>query len=215
VAKLAIVLKSDSMGSEEALFSSIKRLQVKGAEIEVIHSGIGPVSKSDLFMALAGTKLVVGFSVGILPKIEPLSKEMGVEIRLYETIYKLIEDLRTLCSRLVSSGSEEKITGRAVVIALFKSSRKAIILGCKVQEGNLSVGKSFRLISDPGEVYRGKVSSLHIEKDVVDEAKAGQQVGLKISDFNRAKIGDIVECFQEGTSDRQKAWQPRGGVYHL
>jgi translation initiation factor IF-2 len=213
--KLAIVLKSDSMGSEEALFSSLKTLQAKGAEIEVIHSGIGPVSKSDLFMALAGSKLVVGFSVGILPKIEPLSKEVGVEIRLYETIYNLIEDLRTLSSSLGSSGSEEKITGKAVVIALFKSSRKAIILGCEVQEGTLSVGKSFRLISDPGEVYRGKISSLHIEKDAVNEAKAGQQVGLKISDFNRAKIGDIVECFQEVISHRQKAWQPRGGVHHI
>jgi translation initiation factor IF-2 len=213
--KLEIVLKSDSMGSQEAVFSSLKTLQGKGAEIEVIHSGIGPVSKSDLFMAQAGTKLVVGFGVGIQPKIEPLSKEMGVEIRLYETIYSLIGDLRTLSSSLESSGREEKITGKAVVIALFKSSRKAIILGCEVQEGTLSVGKSFRLISDPGEVYRGKISSLHIEKDAVNEARAGQQVGLKISDFNRAKIGDIVECFQEVISQREKAWQPRGGVYHI
>jgi translation initiation factor IF-2 len=213
--KLDIVLKSDSMGSEEAVLSGFKTLQGKGSEIKVIHSGIGPVSKSDLFMALAGTKLVVGFGVGILPKIEHLSKEMGVEIRLYETIYRLIGDLGTLSSSFESSTKEEKITGKAVVIALFKSSRKAIILGCDVQEGTLSVGKSFRLISDPGEVYRGKISSLHIEKVAVNEAKAGQQVGLKISDFNRAKIGDIVECFQEVLSQREKAWQPRGGVYHI
>jgi translation initiation factor IF-2 len=166
-------------------------------------------------MAVTGGKLVVGFGVGILPKIEALTKEMGVEIRLYKTIYSLVGDLRTVSSSLESSSREEKIVGRGKVIALFKSSRKGIILGCEVVEGTLSVGKSFRVVSDPGEVYRGKIKSLHVDKDAVNEAKTGQQVGMKIPDFNRGKIGDLVECFQEVVSQREKAWRPRGGVYYI
>ncbi len=213
--KLEMVMKSDSVGSQEALFQSVKTLQDRGADIKVIHSGIGPVSKSDLFMALTGSKLVVGFGVGVLPKTEPESKEMGVEVRLFKTIYSFVEDLKGIAASEDSRAREERITGKAKVIALFKSSRKGIILGCEVLEGSLAVGKSFRVISEPGEVFRGKIASLHIEKDAVMEARKGQQAGLKVPDFNRGKVGDLVECFEDVVSRKGKAWEPRGGVFHI
>jgi len=195
---LEIVLKCDSVGSLEAVVSSLKTLENPGVEVSPIHTGIGAISKSDLLMALTGSRLVVGFNVSLLPKMQQLSKEKGVEIRLYDVIYKLTQDLNEIASSLTRPDDEkERITGKAKVIALFKSSRRGIILGCEVLEGTLVQGKNFRVISAMGPVYSGKIESLHIEKDVVKEAKVGQKVGLKISDFNRAKKGDLVETYQK------------------
>ena len=98
------------------------------------------------------------------------------------------------------------------MIALFKSSRKGTILGCEVLEGTLAMGKKFRVISAIGPIYTGKIQSLHIEKEVVQMAKVGQKVGLKISDFKKAKVGDQVECFEVVGSKDFKPWQPTGNV---
>ena len=211
--KLEIVLKCDSVGSLEAVISSLKTLENPDVEITPIHSGIGGISKSDLLMALTGSRLVVGFNVALLPKMERLSKEKGVEIRLYEVIYKLTEDLNKVARSLVHHGEEEKITGKAKVIALFKSSRKGTILGCEVLEGILARGKNFRVISAMGPVSSGKIESLHIEKDAVKEAKAGQKVGLKISDFAKAKMGDLVETYEKTRPEASARWHPKGRVF--
>jgi len=211
--KLEIVLKCDSVGSLEAVVSSLKTLEHPEVEITPIHTGIGGISKSDLLMALTGSRLVVGFNVTLLPKMEQLSKEKGVEIRLYEVIYKLSEDLNKIARSLVHHDEEEKITGKAKVIALFKSSRKGIILGCEVLEGILARGKNFRVISAMGQVYSGKIESLHIEKDAVKEAKVGQKVGLKISDFDKAKMGDLVETYEKAKPETNARWHPKGRVF--
>ena len=211
---LEIVLKCDSVGSLEAVISSLKTLENPEVEVSPIHTGIGAISKSDLLMALTGSRLVVGFNVSLLPKMEQLSKERGVEVRLYDVIYKLTQDLNEIAKSLIQSDEEkERITGKAKVIALFKSSRRGIILGCEVLEGALLQGKNFRVISAMGPVYSGKIESLHIEKDAVKEARAGQQVGLKISDFNEAKKGDLVETYEKVKPEASSAWHPRGRVF--
>ena len=212
--KLEIVLKSDSAGSQEAVISSIATKQEPGVVIQVIHAGLGPVSKSDLLMARTGSRIVVGFNVGISPMVKQLSQEQQIEVRLYDVIYKLTNDLHKIAHSLIPRRVEEKITGKAKVIALFKSSRKGIILGCEVLEGTLALGKDFRVISAMGTVYAGKVQSLHIEKDSVKQAKTGQQVGLKIPDFKQAKLGDLVECYEIVPPKVGPPWQPRGGVFH-
>ena len=211
---LEIVLKCDSVGSLEAVVSSLKTLENPEVEVSPIHTGIGAISKSDLLMALTGSRLVVGFNVSLLPKMEQLSKERGVEVRLYDVIYKLTQDLNEIARSLIRRDEEkEKITGKAKVIALFKSSRRGIILGCEVLEGVLLKGKNFRVISAMGPVYSGKIESLHIEKDAVKEARVGQQVGLKISDFSEAKKGDLVETYEKVKPEASSAWHPRGRVF--
>jgi translation initiation factor IF-2 len=211
---LEIVLKCDSVGSLEAVISSLKSLDNPEVDVLPIHTGIGAISKSDLLMALTGSRLVVGFNVSLLPKMQQLSREKGVEIRLYDVIYKLTQDLSQLAGQLIRQEKQKEIiTGRAKVIALFKSSRKGIILGCEVLEGALVQGKKFRIISAMGPVYSGKIESLHIEQDAVKEAKKGQKVGLKISDFNRAKKGDLVETYEKRTSEASATWHPKGRVY--
>lgn len=211
---LEIVLKCDSVGSLEALLSSLKSLENPEGDVLPIHTGIGAISKSDLLMALTGSRLVVGFNVSLLPKMQQLSREKGVEIRLYEVIYKLTQDLSQIAKSLIRREEEKEIiTGKAKVIALFKSSRKGIILGCEVLEGALLQGKKFRIISAMGPVYSGKIESLHIDQDEVKEAKVGQKVGLKVSDFNQAKKGDLVEAYEKQKSEASATWHPRGRVY--
>jgi translation initiation factor IF-2 len=213
--KLEIVMKCDSMGSEEAVNLSLRKLQIPRVNVGVILSGVGDVSKSDLMMALTGSRLILGFSVGVMPKIGDLAHEQGVEIRLYNVIYHLMEDLKEIAESWVPREEKEKTTGKAKVIALFKSDRKGIILGCEVLEGRLTVGKNFRIISPMGPLYTGKIESLQIEKDAVKEARPGQQAGIKVPDFKKARVGDLVECFEVERPAGRPPWSPSGGIKRL
>jgi translation initiation factor IF-2 len=213
VQKLDVILKTDSMGTREAIVSAIEALDVSDIVVEV-HSGIGHISKSDLFLAEAGSRLVIGFNVDVLPKIMDLAKERQIEVRLYDVIHILLEDLKQVArSQALTEEKEERVIGRAKVIALFPGGRGAVILGCQVLEGSLALGQKFRIISDPGVVYTGNLDSLHIEKEAVTEAVVGQQVGVKISGFKRGRIGDLVESFEMGRPKSSARWHPRGGVF--
>ncbi len=212
VRKLEVVLKCDSIGSVEAVEAILGKLKVSGVAVRIIHSGVGAVSKSDLVMALSGSRLVLGFNVPIMPKLDRWVREHGVEVRLYQVIYKLVEDMKSIAESLVPSEPEERVSGRGRVIALFKSSHRGIILGCQVEEGVVALGSAFRVISAMGPVYTGKIHSLHIEKKAVKEARPGQQVGIKIENFNQARIGDLVECFEIMTSRKRQPWAPVGDV---
>ena len=209
---LEIVIKCDSIGSVEAVTTSIESIHHPSVRINVIQSGVGSINKSDLLMAVTGSRLVLGFNVIPLPMIERLCKERGVEIRLYDVIYHLTEDLRKIANRIISKEGSERITGKAKVIALFKGGRKGIILGCQVLEGAMVRGDHFRVISAMGPIYSGKIESLHIEDRAVQKAKVGQQVGLKISNFDKAKVDDLVESFK--TEEPKKVpWRPKAGVF--
>jgi translation initiation factor IF-2 len=201
------------MGTREAVVSAVESLPATEVDIEIIQSGVGHVSKSDLLMAEAGSRLILGFNVDILPRVKELAKEHQVEVRLYRVIYNLTDDLKKIAAGLTKVEDSEKITGKAKVIAVFPGGRKSIILGCRVEEGVLAVGDRFRVISAPGPVYVGTIDSLHIEKDPVRQAKPGQQVGLRISGFKRARIGDFVECFETVRPNTRARWQPSGGVF--
>jgi len=149
------------------------------------------------------------------PNIDSLAAEHGVEVRLYEVIYQLVADIRDTAASLLPAEAPEEILGRAKVIALFKSSRKGIILGCEIMEGRFAINDRFRVITAMGPVYTGKIGSLHIGKDAVQVAKAGHKVGLKIPDFKKATIGDLVESFLSGPAKTARPWSPTGGVFHF
>ena len=212
--KLEFVLKCDTSGCAEAVINAIDILNLPGIEIDIISSGVGAVSKSDIFMAETGSRLILGFNVGLMGQIDHMAMEHGVEIRLYEVIYKLLEDVESIGRSFIPPTVSEEIIGTAKVIALFKSSRKGTILGCEVLSGKLAPGNRFRVIDAMGPVYTGTIESLHIEKDAVREARKGQQVGLKIRDFNKVRIGDLVESFNTAVGERQKPWTPRGIIIY-
>jgi translation initiation factor IF-2 len=211
---LEIVLKCDSIGSEEAVLSSLEAIQTPDVDLKVIHSGLGEISKSDLLLAGTGSMLVVGYNVGIGQKIEAQSKTQGIEIRLYDVIYQLTRDLQKIAASLgLREEAEEKITGKAKVIALFKTTR-GIILGCEVLEGVLALGKNFRLISAMGPIYTGKIESLQIDKKPVKEVKPPQQAGIKVPGLKKqVKIGDLFESFEAIRYEKDRVWHPKGGVF--
>lgn len=213
--KLEVVLKCDVAGTVEAVSASLVAIEVSDAEIEVIQASIGQVSKSDILMAQTGSKLLIGFNVDVIAKLQPEIMNYGVEIRLYDTIYQLTEDVRKIASNLVAKEPKEKITGKAKVIAIFKGGHKGIILGCEVLEGVLELGKDFRVITAMGPAYFGKIGSLKIEKNTVKTAKPGQQVGLSIPGWKKGKIGDWVECWEITYPEAGGAWKPRSGIFRF
>lgn len=213
--KLELVLKCDSTGTVEVVRDSIVEIAVPGIEIDVIHAGVGDINKSDVFMAETGSRLIIGFEIHVMPKVDHLLKEHGVEARIYEVIYKLIDDIKTIAASLIPQERTDEIVSTAKIIALFKSSRKGIILGCEVLSGKLSVGSAFRIITAMGPVYAGTIRSLHIEKNAVNKATPGQQVGLKIADFKKAKIGDLVESYRHSKHQRLQRWSPKGKIIYI
>ena len=210
---LEIVLKCDSKGSLEAISAVLFKLKLPGVELKLIHTGVGAITKQDMLMALSGSKLVLGFQVGVAPRVEQWIKERGVEVRLYDVIYKLLDDIREIAGNLTPPETEETVTGKCKVIAVFKSS-KGVVLGCEVQEGTLQIGKNFRIVAAMGAVYGSRIESLQVEKKPVKEARHGQQVGVKVGSYGGAKIGDYIECF-ETTTPKKTSWSPEGRVIHL
>jgi translation initiation factor IF-2 len=211
--KLEIVMKCDSAGSVEAVAAALSGIVVPGIEISVVRNGVGAVNKSDILVAGTAGGLIVGFQVEVMPDLDKLLRENGVEVRLYEVIYRLAEDMRAIAGSMTPSPEEEQIIGTGVVIALFKSTRKGIIVGCEVKDGFISVGQRFRIVSAMGPVYAGTIESLHIGERTVQKAVRGQQVGIKIRGFNRARIGDIVESFR--TAQRKDRWGPKAGIVRI
>jgi translation initiation factor IF-2 len=213
--KLEAVLKCDVAGTAEAISTSLAEINVSSVQIDLIQIGIGNVSKSDVLMARTGSKLVIGFNVDVTPKLEQEIKEFGVEVRLYDTIYKLTEDMRKIAQSVITRETEEKITGKARVIATFKTSHKGMIIGCEVNEGSIEMGKDFRVITAMGPAYFGKITSLQIEKQSVKAGKPGSQVGIMLEGWNKAKIGDLVECYESLPQKGGRPWQPRSGIIRI
>jgi len=213
---LEIVLKCDSDGSMEAVCNALAGMQHSpDVGLSIIHRGIGDIHKSDIELAETGSRLIVGFQTGVEAGLEKLLIERGVEVRLYPIIYRLTEDVAAIVKSLIPHAPDERVTGSARVIALFKSSRKGIIIGCKVLDGHLSVGQHFRVISAVGPVYAGLVESMKIEKTLVQKALPGQQVGIKIRDFRRVRVGDIVESYKTAPSRDLRRWIPRSGIFRI
>ena len=212
---LEITLKSDTVGTQEALLTAIKSIPSDPVIIRVIHAAVGPIGKSDLDLAATGSHLVIGFNVETHHNIPRLAQDHGVEVRIYRVLYRLVDDLKQIAASLIPPRTEESITGKAKVIALFNSSRKGIILGCEVREGVLAQGERFRVITAMGPSYSGKIESLHIGQDVVKEGRKGQQVGIKIADFNRVKVGDWVECYKVGRTEGTRPWHPKPGIMRI
>jgi translation initiation factor IF-2 len=214
-ARLELVLKCDSVGSVEAVTTGLSSINVPDIKVLVVHSGIGHISGSDILFAETSGRLIVGFQVNVVPGIASLLKAHRVEVRLYDLVYTLIDDIKTLAEDLAPAAPSETILGSAKVIALFKSTRKGIIIGCEVTSGFLSVGRHFRIISAMGPVYSGVISSMHIGENVVQKAVAGQQAAIKLTDFKNVRMGDIVETYSVPPSKKVPAWKPSGEIIRI
>ena len=194
--EINIILKADVRGSEEAVKNSLMKLDVEGIRINVIRSGIGSVSESDIVLAAASDAIIIGFNIRPDNKIMDYAKERNVDIRLYNIIYKLVEEIEQAMRGKLEPIYEEKVLGQAEVRKLFKFSKVGTIAGSMVINGIIKRDSKARVIRDGVIVYDGAINTIAREKDQVKEVKSGIECGITIENFNDIKEKDIIEAYE-------------------
>ena len=194
--EIKVVLKCDVRGSEEAVKSALEKLSTDEIKIKVIRSGIGGITESDVILANASDAVVIGFNVVPSNITKDVAKEYGVEIRLYQIIYKLVEEMELAMKGMLDPEYEEKVLGTASIKRMFKFSKVGSIAGCIVTSGIIKNKAQVRVIRDGVIIYDGVIASLQREKDTVKEVKNGLECGITIENFNDLKEGDIFEVYE-------------------
>ena len=195
--EINIVLKADVRGSEEAVKNALEKVTTKDVKVNVIRSGIGAITESDVVLATASNAIIIGFNVIAGTNTKELAKDKNVDIRLYTIIYKLIEDIEAAINGMLDPEYEEKILGSAEIRRIFKFSKIGNIAGSYITDGIVKNGALARVIRD-GIVIASddSIASLQREKDTVKEVKKGFECGITLSKFNDFKENDIIECYE-------------------
>ena len=194
--EINIVLKADVKGSEEAVKNSLEKINVEGVKVNVIRSGVGTITESDVVLANASNAIVIGFNVIPSSKTKEVAKEYNVDIRLYNIIYKVVEEIEAAMKGMLDPEYEEVVVGNAEVRQLFKFSKVGIIAGSHVVSGVIKNGSKCRLIRDGVVVYGGKINSLQREKDQAKEVKSGFDCGITLENYIDIKEKDIIETYE-------------------
>lgn len=195
--EINILLKADVRGSEEAVRSSLEKITTNEVKVNVIRSGIGAISESDVILASASNAIIIGFNVVASTNAKELAKDKNIEIRLYTIIYKLVEDVESAINGLLDPVYEEKVLGSAEIRKIFKFSKIGNIAGVYVTDGLIKSNALARVIRD-GIIIASddKINSLQREKDSVKEVKKGYECGITLEKFNDFKEGDIIEAYE-------------------
>ncbi len=194
--EINVVLKTDVNGSLEAVRNSLEKIEVEGVRINVIRGGVGAITESDVVLAQASHAIIIGFNVRGNLKVNEIAKEYGVEIRLYDIIYKVVEDMESAMKGMLDPEYEEKVIGTLEIRQLFKFSKVGMIAGCHVTSGVVKNNASARLIRDGIVIYTGSIKTLQHEKDQVKEVKNNMDCGLTLSDFQDYKENDVIEVYE-------------------
>ena len=195
VKEINVVLKVDVNGSLEAIKQSLSKIDVEGVNVKVIRGGVGAITESDILLASASNAIIIGFNVRPNSKTIDYAKEKNVEIKLYDIIYKMIEDIEKSMKGLLEPEYEEIVTGSAEVRQLFKFSKVGTIAGSHVLDGTITNGSNVRLIRDGIVIYTGKINSIQREKDQAKEVKKGMDCGITLENYQDIKEKDIIESF--------------------
>ena len=196
VKEINIILKADVKGSEEAVKNALEKIDVKGVKTTVIRSGTGTITESDVVLANASSAIIIGFNVRPSSKTKELAKEYNVDIRLYNIIYKVIEELEAAMKGMLDPEYEEKILGEAEVRQLFRFSKVGTIAGSYITNGIIKQNSKARLIRDGVVLYDGVIASIQREKDLVKEVKQGFECGITLENFNDIKEKDVIEAYE-------------------
>ncbi len=191
---LPVIVKGDTHGSIEALKGSLEMIEVDGARVEIVRSSVGTITETDVTLALASGAIIIGFNVRPIASVREIARSKGVEIRLYNIIYKMIEDIENAMKGLLDPEYEEVITGQAEVRDTFKISRVGTIGGCYVTDGHIERNSIVRVLRDGVVIYEGKLASLKRFKDDVKSVRQGFECGMQVENFNDIKPGDIIEA---------------------
>ncbi|MDR1686213.1 MAG: translation initiation factor IF-2 [Desulfovibrio sp.] len=193
---LSLVIKADVQGSLEAIGDALLKLSTDKVRIGIIHGGTGAVSESDVLLASASEAIIIGFNVRPSSKARELAEQEKVDIRFYDIIYKLVEDVRGAMEGMLAPVEREVFLGTAEVRELFTVPKIGVIAGCLVADGKIVRNAGLRLLRDGVVVHNGKVSSLRRFKDDVREVVKGYECGIGIDNFNDLKVGDVIETFE-------------------
>lgn len=193
---LAIVLKADVQGSLEAISDALTKLSTSEVKVNIIASGVGGITESDVNLAIASNAIVIGFNVRADQSAKRLVEQEGVDLRYYSIIYDLIDEVKAALSGLLKPEYQEKIVGLAEVREVFRSSKFGSIAGCMVIEGMIKRNLPVRVLRNNVVIYQGQLESLRRFKDDISEVRQGMECGIGVKDYNDVKEGDHIEVFE-------------------
>ena len=193
---LNLVLKADVQGSLEAITEALNKQSTEKVRINVVHGGTGAISESDIMLASASQAIIIGFNVRPTSRIKDIAERENVDIRFYDIIYKLVDDIKSAMAGLLAPVQREVYLGQAEVRNTFSVPKVGIIAGSYVADGKIARNAGVRLLRDGVVVYTGKISSLKRFKDDAREVVKGNECGVGLENFNDVKIGDIIEAFE-------------------
>ena len=193
---LNVVLKADVQGSLEAITESLRKLSTDKVRIDIIHGGAGAISESDVMLAAASNAIIIGFNVRPTAKVKEVAEQEQVDIRFYDIIYKLVDEIKSAMAGLLAPVSKEVYLGQAEVRQTFSVPKVGLIAGCMVTDGKITRTANVRLLRDGVVVYTGKVASLKRLKDDAREVVRNLECGVGLENFHDIKIGDIIEAFE-------------------
>ena len=196
VKDLNLIIKADVQGSIEALIEAFQKIPSEEVQVNVVHSATGAISESDVMLATVSNAIVVGFNVRPNPKVRDLASEHNIDIRFYDVIYNVVNDMKRAMVGLMEPTYEEHLIGRAEVRQTFNVAKVGTIAGCYVTDGKIQRGQSVRLLRDSIVIYDGKIGSLRRFKDDAKEVQSGFECGIGIQNFNDIKVNDIIECYR-------------------
>lgn len=196
IKEVNIIVKADVNGSSEAVKNSLEKLSIGEVRVKVIRSGVGAITASDIVLAKASSAIIIGFNVRPNNEIKELAKESGVDVRLYNIIYKAVEEMEAAMKGMLEPVYEENILGTAEVRQLFKFSKVGIIAGSTILTGVVRRDSKVRIIRDGVVVFTGNINSIQREKDSAKEVKKGMECGITIENYSDVKPGDIFEAYE-------------------
>ncbi|MFZ2081342.1 MAG: translation initiation factor IF-2 [Xanthobacteraceae bacterium] len=197
-----LVVKADVQGSIEAIVGALEKLSTNEVAARVIFAGVGGITESDVTLAEASNAAVIGFNVRAHKEAREAAERDGIEIRYYDIIYNLVDDVKKAMSGLLAPTLRETMLGNAVILEVFKVSKVGNVAGCRVTDGTVERGANVRLIRDSVVVHQGKLSQLKRFKDDAREVVAGQECGMAFENYQDMKVGDIIECYRVETIQR-------------
>ncbi|HWY81891.1 MAG TPA: translation initiation factor IF-2 [Roseiarcus sp.] len=193
--EMPIVLKGDVQGSVEAITAALEKLGNDEVMARVIHGGVGGITESDVTLAAASKAVILGFNVRAHKEARDLAEQDGVEIRYYNIIYNLVDDVKAALSGMLAPTLRETMLGNAQILELFDISKVGLVAGCRVTDGVVQRGAHVRLIRDSVVVHEGKLSTLKRFKDEVAQVQAGQECGMAFENYHDMRVGDVIECY--------------------
>ena len=196
IKELNVILRTDVQGSLEAISDSLTKLSSPDVKVNILHSATGAISETDILLASASNAIVIGFNVRADSKVQELAMQENVDIRYYDVIYQIINDIKDAMVGMLEPVYEENVLGRAEVRQTFHVPKIGSVAGCYVLDGHIERGAKVRVLRDQVVVYDGKMASLRRFKDDVKEVRAGFECGLGIENFNDIKANDILEVYE-------------------